>query len=917
MIVMYRTTRMTNRSKKRIAFGLRVMVYVLLVMAMADIQISLKNTMTSTIFLVDLSDSVRAQQKKAEQLIKEAMDALPKNEQIGIVTFGKDSKVEQFVTDKNLFERLNTVPTSSATNLEKAVQAAISLYPENTAKRLVVITDTLENEGKVSNLSSTILSNKIAVSYVTLDGSKTPEVYVSNVTIPDNVTLGDVFTVTVEVESNVKTTAILTLYEGSTKKQTEKVEIQTGTNTFLFQDQQQEGGLKNYRVVIEPIEDETTVNNEFVAFTNAVAPARFLVIEGSLGESSEFVKLLKAANYEYDTVTPEIAPTKIVTLCKYKGIILLNADAQRLSEGFLHNIESYVKDYGGGVIAIGGRHSYGPGNYKDTALETILPVTMDIETPVQNPSKSVVLVIDHSGSMSDTSGNVDNLTLAKEAASSTVDLLENTDQIGVVAFDDTYSWVVPLQTVSDKETIKKQIAGITIGGGTSIYPAVNAAAESLKKNISQIKHIILLTDGQDGFATYEPLYKKLEDNFITLSTVGMGTSVDEKLMKELAYRGSGRYYVSNIGTDIPKIFMEEMVLASKSYLVNREFVPSVLGTSSLAANASSEGIPKLYGYVATTKKSMATNHMVSDTDEPILTTWQYGLGKTVAFTPDGENLWTKDFAKWTKYATIWKNIFDFVVTELEDGEEVLQIDQTADGAVLTYQTKDFQSDTTIEVVYTEEGGTKQSIVLEAISPGQFQGEIPLEKTGVYGLSVQKKEEGVVVSSKTRAVTKQYSKEYRFLKGTTSFEQFVKEVDAISLTTGDAIFSQQVVQAKKNRTITPWLLVVAMCLFFLDIVVRRVDIPIPNVLQNMLVKTKGKYNLISKWIKRKETTEEKRKKPEQVIGQKLAQDAVQQTVEIVDTSKKRRGRVEKETTGKTAENGLNTSQLLKRQQERNK
>lgn len=927
MGIMYQHTRGKNPSRKRTAFILRTLVFVLLLLALADLGISLENEETATIFLVDVSDSASSQQKKAEELIKEAVQSLPEKEKIGVITFGKDTKVEQFVTDKKLFERITAFPSTSATNMEKAVQAALSIYPENTAKRLVLVTDSMENEGKLTNMSSTILSNDIQVSYLKLEQLDQAELYVSNVTIPDNINIGDVFNVTVKVESNIKTSATLTLYEGKTKKLSKQIEVQNGSNTFLFQDQQAEGGLKNYRVTIEPIEDTITVNNEFVAFTNAVAPAKFLLIEGIGGESSEYVKLLKACNVDYDVVTPELAPGNMVKLCGYKAVILMNVNADKLSEGFMNIIESYVKDYGGGLITVGGRHSYAPGNYKDTILETILPVTMDIETPLQNPSKSVVLVIDHSGSMSDLSGGKDNLELAKEAAISTLDLLESSDQIGVVAFDDTYTWVVPLQKAADKDAIKSKIAGISIGGGTSIYPAVNVAADTLIEDTSEIRHIILLTDGQDGYTQYEPLYTKLDSNYITLSTVGVGASVDVNIMQELAYRGSGRYYESNSGTDIPKIFIEEMYLASRSYLVNREFVPSIAGNSAMIGDAAIDGMPKLYGYVATTKKPLATNHLVSDTGEPILTTWQYGIGKAVAFTSDGQNQWTKEYANWDKYAEIWKNIFDYVVTEVESDQEIVEVSQGADGATIKYETKEYTNETKVNVVYTDENGNTKELTLDATAPGKYQGEVPLEETGIYGLSIQKEENGQVVSTKTKAVAKQYSKEYRFASEDSTFDQFIKEVGAKEITDAATIFKEQAVQADTNRSIVKWLIFLAMCFFFLDIVVRWLGLSSREIIGQI---RKWKVFEIKEKKPSKEAVSKEQTKERFHIsfgkngtasdeGKKVLKDAKIQNVNEGRNETKKAAASDKKNIPetKTDEQRLNTSQLLKKQKERNK
>ena len=52
---------------------------------------------------------------------------------------------------------------------------------------------------------------------------------------------------------------------------------------------------------------------------------------------------------------------------------------------------------------------------------------------------------------------------------------------------------------------------------------------------------------------------------------------------------------------------------------------------------------ELDGYISTTAKARADKVLISDKEEPILATWQYGLGRTVAWTSDVHGQWTE---KW-------------------------------------------------------------------------------------------------------------------------------------------------------------------------------------------------------------------------------------------------------------------------------
>src|SRR5690606_7270689 len=134
------------------------------------------------------------------------------------------------------------------------------------------------------------------------------------------------------------------------------------------------------------------------------------------------------------------------------------------------------------------------------------------------------------------------LTLAKEAAIKALENLREIDEISVIAFDDTYDIVVPLQKLTNKEEVEGLISGIQIRGGTSIYPALEEGYNIQSQSSAKIKHTILLTDGQDGYNldNYYDLLNKFNSDNITLSTVAVGEGANAELLNNLASIGKGR-----------------------------------------------------------------------------------------------------------------------------------------------------------------------------------------------------------------------------------------------------------------------------------------------------------------------------------------------------------------------------------------
>lgn len=811
-----------EKGRKAGIVGLRMAVAACLILALAGVSINWFHSSVTTVFVLDVSDSAKDQQAYGEKFITEALKEMSSKDEVGIIAFGGDARIEQFVTDKPLFSGIETTPAAAATNLEGAVQTAMGLYREDSIKRMVLITDGVENEGSLRKMAGNLIGNEVEVKVLKLSPFRQDEVYVDNIVIPDKVSIGDSFQVEVLVKSNVQTQAVLSLYSGSAKKTEEQVELEPGENRFLFRDVQKNPGIAGYRVRIDPIKDTRSINNEYVAYTRAETGERILLIEGAPGKADAFAELLKAAGISFDRITPKGAPAAMPELNQYKVVITLDVHRDDLESGFLEILESYVGDYGGGFAAIGGQNSFALGNYKDTVLEEVLPVYMDLKGKKEIPETALAMVIDRSGSMSDSESHTTLLELAKRAAAESIKNLRPIDSVGVLAFESTFEWVVPITQVQEEgeESLKDKIYSIGLGGGTSIFPAVNEAFQRLLERDAKIRHIILLTDGQDGYNHYDELLKQLRDNEVTLSAVAVGEGADTRLLKQLAEEGGGRYYYADRKTDIPRIFSQEVMLSAKAYLVNREFTPEVNGASSVIGDLAQYGLPKLYGYVASTKKELAVSHFASDTGDPILTTWQYGLGKTAAFNSDGENTWTRDYAGWDKYPQLWKNLINYLTTDTEQGDNSISLEQKGSVAQVAFQSENYTASTKVTAFYHGDNGEKGEITLEAEAPGLFRGEMKLNESGLYSINIRQEEDGKVVNSQNTALATQYSNEYRFSDEASVLEDFVEETKGSFLNSGDWVFEKTGQRAKASASLDHGLLLMAFLLFLLDICNRR-------------------------------------------------------------------------------------------------
>ena len=99
---------------------------------------------------------------------------------------------------------------------------------------------------------------------------------------------------------------------------------------------------------------------------------------------------------------------------------------------------------------------------------------MDSDKRNDEPDVAMALVIDRSGSMTGLP-----LEMAKQAAKATADTLGPDDLLEVIAFDSQPTRIVQMTAAKHGARIQADIARIQAGGGTEIFPALDAAYQAL------------------------------------------------------------------------------------------------------------------------------------------------------------------------------------------------------------------------------------------------------------------------------------------------------------------------------------------------------------------------------------------------------------------------------------------------------
>ncbi len=899
--------------------AVRGLVVLCVILALFDVRLRVKSTQTATVFMVDLSDSNRKNQEAMSEYLSRMIAAMPKGNSYGIVTFGRDTLVEQFLTPEKHFGGLMTAPERAATNFEQAVSGALSMIPADSGGRLVLLTDGKQTGGNIQNMARALTAGGTEFLTVLYESESTADAYIENVELPAYLHPGDEYFVTVLVESNYETDAELMFYNGSSKTLETAVHLNAGSNRFVFR--QQAGSdltMENLRVQIRAPGDTCGENDSYSAYSVLEAPPRTLVISGMGTDSLPLTSLLTAAGCDVSVVSALNAPADINAMLDYKCIILANVYIDDLPEGFLENIEAYVKDYGCGFICCGGEDSFALGGYRDTVLETVLPVDMELRGVDEIPTMAMVMVIDHSGSMLDApaSSGMSNLDVAIRAATVAVDNLRNTDYVGVLTFDDKYNWQVELTGVTDRSAIKDSIKKIQAGGGTTIKPALQEAYRVISASDASIKHVVLLTDGMGETTNFQDVANAYSAAGITLSTVAVGRDSDTRLLESLADSCGGRYYYSDISSDIPKIFAQEVFLSGDSYIQNGQFSLAVNSSHELTAGLFGEGWPYLYGYVSSTPKTASRQIIVAaEKEDPVLTVWQYGLGRTAAWNSDVTGEWTGGFSGQEDYVRLWKRLVDYAAGNADMGEDRVNVATAGETVRVSYRTDDYDGGTEIYATVMEPDGSTGETKLHPVAPGSYEAELPAEHAGLYHFNIRRTDGGEITGYMTTAAAVQYSDEYKFDVSTDTVLKFTQEYGRVVLPEED-IWKPIAAGTGEKRSLVNFLLGLAVILFLADVAMRRFQY-VPRWAEAGTAVLKGSGG-------RKNRTPDERKDrvsdgmKDQAPDEKKDGTPDGGKVGTLDGRKDRAlGRKKRaKASEKKAEQTLDTSQLLKKKDDRN-
>lgn len=810
------TGRRRKTLKRRLAASARAALVCLLTLALAGPALLLPGSQAATWALVDLSSSVSGRKASVEGMLREGLAAAEDDLQVGAITFGKDAMVDSPLASGRDGLPLDTQPDSSATDIGRALAMALALLPEDAAGRIALLSDGKDNVGGVASQFAALQARGIAVDVLPIESGARADAQVTSVIPPDQVYQNEKFDVVIRVDSLIDTTGTLVLYANRQPVDTREITLRRGENTFVFQDTARQSGVVTYEAQLVANGDENPRNNRLGAYMDVRGAPHVLVV----GDGEELAPMLQAAGMQTETILPGQLPHDAEALRQYHAVALVNVNDDDLRAEAIEALDDYVNKLGRGLAVFGGDDSYAIGGWRGSALEDMLPVTMDVDNRLQMPSLSLMLVIDKSGSMSEGRYGITRLDMAVEAAMRSTEVLTARDNVGVIAFDTDAKWVVPMQQVEDVGAIQEMIGTIRPGGGTAFYSALAQALGALVDSDSQLKHVIFLTDGEAGDSGYESLVLQMTQNDITLTTVAVGDGANTTLLRRLAEWGNGRSYATSAFDDIPKIFTKETFLATQAYVQNRTFYPVVWASGPLTDYV---GFPPLHGYLTTTARPLATVSLATDQDEPLLAWWQYGAGRVLAWASDTRGAWTADLLQWEQASEFFAGMVLHVLPA-EEGEGELTLTREGETLRMRYTVPENENGLTTSARVFAPDGAQTEVSLSAAAPGVYEGVVPAGEEGAYAVRVEQHEGGALMRTLESGVTVGYSSEYdlRAADGLSLLARIAEETGGRLLENPAELFAERGTQTRARRDITTPLLIAALILFVLDAAQRRLS-----------------------------------------------------------------------------------------------
>jgi len=847
------------------AVGARIVLFALIVGMLAGARRVRETESLTTIAVIDLSQSVMRfsdlgpePATRIREFLRASTDRRGPDDLFGLVVFDGKAIAAAVPSRANVLDRSLEPPGVEGSNISAALRYAAALAPADSTTRLVLISDGNDTAGDAidaaAELAGAGFGSGLSIDVVPIDHRVGDEVVVESFDAPPRAAPGSTIPLRVVLRSTASTQGTLYLaregealdINGSQAGYGRRIQLEPGRNIELINVPLPPGRVHRFEVSYEPdrdgtrfVGDTTLANNRSSAFTLVPGRGSVLFVDGVSngspdGEGATLPRALAEADIDVQVVSPDGFPQSMLELQSYDLVVFQNVPAEALDDRQQEMLISHVQDVGAGLVMIGGPDAFGAGGWHGSLLEPIMPIRLDLPDQIIVPEAAIMFVLDSSGSMgASVLGSVrTQQEVANESAAMAIQSLDRTDLVGVIAFNESYRTVVPLGPNTDPEQAAARVRSIAPGGGTTLGPALRAAAEALASDDAKTKQIIVLSDGRSTDAVrLEEQARQINELGIRITAIAVGDAADSDTLERVAMAGGGAFYSVINPNLLPRIFLKA-VRVVRSPLVREGSFDVRINDAGSPLIAGIEQPPPLRGLVMSRFREEPTvvNALIASTGDPLLSHWVVGLGQVVAFTSDAHH-WAERWVDWPGYRAFWTQIMRMTSRAVDESDSELIVEVT--GGTLDVVLDAFDRSGTpadlLDVpasVYLPGGGVEE-ITLAQTGPGRYEASLPARESGAYIVIARPRLGGKRLPPLLGGASVPVGTEMERLEANTALLVRIAELTGgrvldIHAPTPGALFArEQLVPRRASTPLWPTLLAWALLVYLVDVGTRRV------------------------------------------------------------------------------------------------
>ena len=860
-----------DRLRRTVVVSLRSVVLLSLVVMLAGPRTVREHNDLTVIGVLDLSGSVKqfAQLPPVPDLgrpstveylrrwFRQATQTRAADDRFGLIVFDGEATVISVPVRGEYVDDNLDVSIADGTNIAGAIRLALAMFPADTARRIVLVSDGNQTAGDALDAAREAAAGvagradpghaihaAVPIDVVPIAYEVTGDVQVVRVESPPTARPGQTVSVRIVLEATAPIGGTLHLrcegqpvdINGAAAGSSRKIHVPAGRSVQLAQVILGETTIHRFEATFEaddPRADALAVNNRAESFTATPGRGTVLVLDRNGIEAlNPLAGALRQADIPVQVRPPQALGEDLLSLQRYDLIILDNVAAFEFSGLQQTLLSRYVHDLGGGLIMVGGEQGFGAGGWNGTDVEKILPLELDPPKELRLAGAALVLVLDKSGSMNQhvAGTRTTQQRIANEAAALAIESLRRETLVGVVTFDFFAHVHVELQRNDDPRRITERIRAITSDGGTNLEPALQAAHRMLRGIDAKKKLVVCLSDGRSHTTEFDDLVNAMVADGIRITTIAVGDDADHETLKHIAELGGGTFHAVRNPRSLPRVLVDSVQVINTPLLKESPFVPVVRPTGS-TLTIGLQGAPTLGGLVITTARTdpTVTVEMTHPDGEPLLAHWQAGLGRVAAFTSDAGGRWSRDWLDWPGFGTFWAQLARPIarpptspdtelVTLIRDGQLVIRLDAAREEGFLDYLHVD-------GTVYTP-AGTSISVRLRQTAPGRYEASVPASAPGNYVVALSPRRGSRRLAPVIGGASQSSSAEFRRFHSNTALLAGIAELTGgrtLSLVQPEAaeLFDRSGMPASR-AALPAWrsLLWMALALFMLDVAARR-------------------------------------------------------------------------------------------------